>query len=87
MTEVVERVAYAIWLKKPGGSTLLPFDLQPDHDRHIEQARAAIAAMREPTHEMIMASINCEPQTVMAGGQIFEDVCASWRAMIDEALK
>lgn len=81
MTEVVKRVAYAIWLKKPGGSTLLPFHLQPDHDQYIKQARAAIGAMREPTEAMEIAAgrDNLRGDHYAPG--------EAWRIMIDEALR
>lgn len=66
MTEMVERVARAI--AKEIGSSFVHYD-------HREMARAAIAAMREPTDHMLMASGPHRTQK------------AKWQAMIDEALK
>ena len=65
---MIERVAQAI--KENGG------DKWADWRYYEPQARAAIAAMREPTGEMIQASIRATggfPKT-------------AWHAMIDAAL-
>lgn len=42
---------------------------------YVDQARAAIAAMREPTDDML------------ARGEIHNGLIRGWRAMIDHALK
>lgn len=58
-SEMVERVARAIWLSNHGGNPL------PDDDgwRHwIPDARVAIAAMREPTEAMLSAGDSMMPQ-------------------------
>jgi len=72
MTEMVERVAKALWQ-----------DRWPDQEWNVLQrlnymghARAAIEAMREPDIDM-----------VQAGWDARGEVCERYRAMIDEALK
>lgn len=69
MSEMVERVALAI-----SGSDD-PVNILEIH-RH--RARAAIAAMREPTVAML---------TEAWVAALFEDATGVWQAMIDEALK
>lgn len=102
MTEMIERVARALWrLDNPvedGFSQAAPndWDLWPntgrqaslaqvDHSRddYREQARAAIAAMRNPTANM-----------KEVGGDVYDyiedkwdNAEASWNAMIDAALQ
>jgi hypothetical protein len=71
----IERVALAIkhargdYFTAERAGTPLPFSL----DAHL--ARAAIAAMREPTPEMRQAAFNADSHE------------AEWKAMIDAALK
>ena len=68
MTDMIERVAKAI------NDTMLQHgDYKPD-----ELARAAIAAMREPTEDMVEAGYS----DAMA-----EDAKATFTAMIDAALE
>ena len=76
MSEMIERVARAIWEE----------EFQEPVDYHTQeitrdQARAAIEAMRVPTKEMKEAGIN----TGVGLGPITS--AAIWQAMIDEALK
>jgi hypothetical protein len=66
MSEMIERVAKAIWEQA--------FDPM-EHDEAVVYARAAIAAMREPTVGMI--------NSVWASSG---DILA-WKVFIDEALK
>jgi hypothetical protein len=66
MSEMIERVAKAIWEANHG------------YDGGLAQARAAIAAMREPTEEMITAGEHAYLPTCN-----FEAV---YHAMIDAAL-
>lgn len=74
---MIERVARALWVA----------DGQPDQyetyaDELRVKARAAIAAMREPTEGMI------ECAGYVSDYSDLENIFAhSWRAMIDEALK
>lgn len=94
MSEMVERVAKALWrLDNPadeGFSEIAPnnWDAWPEHGRaaslaqvnhckddYRDQARAAIAAMREPTLPMITHS-----------GQYDQYAGVIWRAMIAAAL-
>lgn len=55
--------------------------LMAGHIQFMSLARAAIAAMREPTDEMEEAA-NEVSRPALDGGN-----CAAWQAMIDEALK
>jgi len=69
MSEITDRVAKAIMDK-------LPIGFMAEYQQEI--ARAAIAAMREPTAEMVSA------------GELSPFDCSSevtWKAMVDEALK
>jgi len=56
MTEMIERVAAAIYVKRNGAGAK-PFRAQPLSHRHayFADARAAIEAMREPGMNMISA--------------------------------
>lgn len=80
MSEMVERVARALcpdaWLVSESGlHALVCWDTEQERARH--KARAAIAAMREPTDAMVEAVDirSCERPVV------------AWYHMIDEALK
>lgn len=81
--DMVERVARAIWGNGALGGT--PWDMAPPEHRHvaIEEARRAIAAMREPTEAMIRAADNLHP----GSGLPYEPGSPAdvWRAMIDAA--
>ena len=67
MSEMIERVARAIAEQM--------FDY-PDGDKSFHnEARAAIAAMREPTEAMQIAAIHTDGQCIVM-----------WQAMIDAAL-
>lgn len=68
MSKMIERVADAI----------AKVEASPRRTWHVDQARAAIEAMREPTLEMINAA-RWEDGTHTAG--------VVWMEMIDEALK
>ena len=71
MTDMIERVAKAI------NDTMLQHgDYKPD-----ELARAAIAAMREPSEKMIDVGFK-EQQTILS-----KPIEGIWTAMIDAALK
>jgi hypothetical protein len=74
MSEMVERVAKSLWAetRPPYLKWDEAFPVILDSYRH--QARAAIAAMREPTEEMLVA----------ASREVVSE--AKWRAMIDAAL-
>lgn len=82
MSEMVERVAVAIYSKHLGSSGH-PWNDVPDEFREGMKilARAAIAAMRDPTEAMLLA-----------GGDLnsmgdYPSPGISWERMIDEALK
>jgi hypothetical protein len=67
---MVERVAHAL-------SEEADWDGVMPHrkDRYLRQARAAIAAMREPTEEMVDAGYLAD-----------ESATGTWQAMIDTAI-
>ena len=84
MGEMVERVAKAIYAAEHGteyqdGTPVRP---SPDEwDVLLTCARAAIAAMREPTEAMLKAAHSACDEN----GHVL--IASSNRAMIDEALK
>ena len=81
MSEMVERVARAIFdglITKGGpGRTMMPWEVSPARAWCVATARAAIAAMREPT-EKISGICGAYNETY-PGDQI-------WRMAIDEIL-
>lgn len=86
--DMLERVALAIFCSgySPeevlSGSAASKYGEWPGmSEQSIRQARAAIEAMREPTEGMV------EPGAL--AGEMYgnTDAAATWRAMIDEALK
>jgi hypothetical protein len=72
MSEMVERVAKAI-ADADGDYTAM--------DHHRGRARAAIAAMREPTREMIDAAYKRDYYDNGLSPEV------AWQTMIDETLK
>jgi len=79
MSEMVERVAKAIHQERFGGKLI--WGHYPDSEKAcLEEARAAVEAMREPTESMISKGYD----HVDYGGAHIE---SAWRAMVDEALK
>ena len=68
-SEMVERVARAIALWRHGGET--------NWEHFEDHAKIAIAAMREPTNEML--------RTYQV--ERTQEIKAIWQNMIDEALK
>lgn len=80
MSEMVERVARAIWASTEPHS---PWDDLPERwkETNLAEARAAIEAMRKPTTGIVIeiaASLVCADE--MTAGMV-------WDAVIDEALK
>lgn len=73
MSEMIERVAKAIELR--------------DTTDSLAMARAAIAAMREPTDKMMIAAETVEPQLECFLAKEQSPSYIVWQAMIDEALK
>lgn len=73
MSEMVGKVARAIARKNTGSGINWP--------SFVEEARAAIEAMREPTEAMVDAGV----LDVKADVSFF-DVNETWQAMIDAAL-
>ena len=84
MSEVVERVAAALWGISGGDEDAWAWDECPEEQRagYRIHARAAIEAMREPTESMWAAGDDLVPF-----GPDVADPSAVYRAMIDEALK
>lgn len=59
-----------------------------DTEKRLQQARLAIAAMREPTQEMLDTAYNLGVESSDAGGTFYEAAPSdTWPARIDEALK
>ncbi len=79
MNEMVERVARALWMERYNGP---PWEDEESDMREIYYGRAsaAIAAMREPTEEMMTAGGERLGTTNYYAGQC-------WKAMADAALK
>jgi DNA-binding LacI/PurR family transcriptional regulator len=93
MPEMVERVARAMWERTHDGSWPEDAD-RTGHDNldlYREDARAAIAAMREPTEAMgKAAATHCNERlresSVIQSGRLSVPIFDIWRAMIDAAL-
>jgi hypothetical protein len=89
MSEMVDRVAQELFHGRPAGRLEeYSWDtLTSDwHAAFRDTARVAIAAMREPTEEMLNAP---REAYVFAGDfpMSQQEAVDAWRAMIDEALK
>ena len=82
MSEMIERVARA--LSKARSIVGAPQDPSPV-DRYL--ARAAIAAMREPTEGMVKGGRNTADCDVNVFASYYSDTIAFWRRMIDAALR
>ena len=74
MSEMVERVAKAM-VDEDGDYTV--------RDHHRRRARAAIAAMREPTQRMLEVGRRGPNREYMWD----HDALVAWQDMVDEALK
>lgn len=74
MSEMIERVARAICETTSGTGD--------DHqwEMFVDEARAAIEAMREPTPQMVDSGMACE------AGTFEEDIQRIFKTMIDTAL-
>lgn len=88
MSEMIERVAKAIGVAQWGASNATG-DAWRELPDIMPAARAAVAALREPTSEMVRfgetaASQAIGPQLSQAEGRKFAD--AAFRAMIERAL-
>ena len=83
MSEMVERVAKEIYLHVNAETAGRP--LAEVADAYLACARAAIAAMREPTEAMIKEATDT---AIMEGtyGIAGEDAVSIWKAMIDAAI-
>ncbi len=94
MSEMVERVAREMFNDAEGNSDQWGWDQHPPRDWDVDkiedcereayrrQARTAIAAMREPTSEMIQAGGNAMLRTTRPLNNSID----AWQAMIDAAL-
>ena len=76
MSEMVKRVARAICCRS---DCFLPENCQAAYAGTLEKARAALAAMREPTDQMCHAGAYEQHD--------WKDSSQVWQAMIDEALR
>lgn len=102
MTDMLERVARAIYeVRPPMWAEEVPGQPEPVYTEMswetakargisfeaIAQACAAIAAMREPTAEMMQAGCASNPPgQYHADTKLSEIIGAEWTAMIDQAL-
>ena len=79
MSEMIERVARALWAVSDDSGEPWPWNECPEAQKagYRLHARAAVEATREPTEAMMLAACH-------AGNA---DMEASWRAAVDEALK
>lgn len=87
MSEIaIERVARAIYEKR-NGRGCKPWGNQPaaHKEPYLSDARAAIAAIREPTDAMLYAGMH-QPFPLEAPRLSSEDCSETWVAMIDTAL-
>lgn len=95
MTNMVERVALAMWRQRVIYAGKSGIDLSGDDELVaivfngvVDEARAAIRAMREPNVEIMGAfwrQKNCGTQVIGHRGKDTDDYSA-WRAAIDAAL-
>lgn len=88
MSEMVERVALAIYVAEIGGPEGWNHPrVEAGKERWFAKARAAIEAMREPTQQMRLAGIaewsRSDPTPEHESTLVFN---AIWRAMTDAAL-
>ena len=87
--EMVERVARAIdpfaweWIDFTQANNPTHMALQRTIEHQLQQARAAIVAMREPTDAMVEAG----NYDAFPDGHGCGPIASAWREMIDEALK
>lgn len=77
MNEMIERVAKAIGTKVMGEQSI----------NLNEAAKAAIAAMREPTPDMNIAGGIAWSNALPKAGTYVDNAAAGYQAMIDAALK
>ncbi len=90
MSRIVERMAKAMWANRIkvgitiGGMTLPAWEEENEflHAEVMEEARAAIQALRDPTEDMIYAGWQDGNNGLGKG----EEIKSIWQAMIDEAL-
>jgi len=83
MTDMIERVAVAMAENDSGpmDSALFAIHWREFGEGYIDSARAAIAAMREPTEKMIDAGSK-EQRNILS-----KPIEGIWTAMIDAALE
>lgn len=75
MTDMIERVAWAICGTDPWGT-------------HVDDARAAVEAMREPTEAMTKAGVAFAMRISLSEGYRWPDYIADlYRTMTDAALR
>jgi hypothetical protein len=85
---MIDRVAAAILGSELGGDAGMFIDCTLEaQNRYREIARAAIAAMREPTPEMLNAEMDLGGYGYSDGECYCADPSDIWRAMVVEALK
>ncbi len=83
MTDMVEKVAKAIWDSRTRGADFRRYNYDWEHvaaeirKNNMEYARAAIRALMEPTEEMYGAALNAYPP---------DHTREVWQAMLKAAL-
>ena len=86
MTDMIERVAKALYERNFDGKRAEP-SIEPQWSIYTADARAAIAAMRECTPEMLDAGSAAHPAGGYTRGTLLNDIIeCEWRAMVDAAL-
>lgn len=89
---MIEKVARAIdphvWFILDGNDMWRKIHIHGAKLESLNRARAAIAAMREPTPDMVKAGVDMALSTAIGGDYKWPDYVADkHRAMIDAALK
>ena len=92
MSEMVERVARKLCLSKRNSPKGYPdgwIERHINENWHLfeDDARTAIAAMREPTEDMVARTAMQGASPVVTAGGPLAMIAHRWRLMIDEALK
>ncbi len=89
--EMIDRVARALAHRHHGMETAenswdiaAIFEVGGSQDEFLAQARAAIAAMREPTEEMVLKGLDALYKDVYPGDSV--NMAEAYTAMIDAAL-
>jgi hypothetical protein len=80
LEQAAKAVAEVMARRRPGG-TMLPWHCSAERTEALEYVRAALAALRAPTEEMMQAGMNAG-QAPLCDGEIRQ----LWETLIDAAL-